>query len=91
MSQKFFPPLEAGTSYRVADFESFELGRAVLLKPLTGEDTGILHLHLKNRTTLDLPVSDEQLQHLMRVLVHAFPQMAIDEIKSQPWGKPHLS
>ena len=87
MSQRFLPPLEADTSYRVADFEFFEYGHRSLRKVVTGEDTSILHLHLKNRTTLDLPVSDEALHFLMRSLIHSFPTVALDEIKRQPWSK----
>ena len=73
MSRRFLPPLEADTHYRVADFEYFEYGHRTLRKAVIGEDKSILHLHLRNRTTLDLPVSDEALQHLMRVLMDAFP------------------
>lgn len=90
MSQKFLPPLQADTSYRVADFEYFEYGHASFRRAALGEDTSILHLHLKNRTTLDLPVTDEALKHLMRNLMHAFPTAAIDELKQVPWAKKHL-
>lgn len=90
MSQRFLPPLEADTSYRVADFEWFEYSGRSLMRPLAGEDTNILRLHLKNRTTLDLPATDEALHHLLRNLIHAFPVVALDEIKSQPWSRGHL-
>ena len=85
MSRRFLPPLEAETSYRVADFQSFEYGHATLRGPVTGEYTSILHLHLKNRTTLDLPVSDEALHHLLRTLISAFPVEALLHIQQQPW------
>lgn len=83
MSKRFLPPLEADTRYRVADFQSFEFGHRRLLQPLTGEDTSILHLHLKNRTTLDLPVSDEALKFLMVTLMDVFPVEAIARLKSR--------
>lgn len=89
MSQRFLPPLEADTNYRVADFEYFEYGHRLLRQAVTGEDTSILHLHLKNRTTLDLPVSDDGLQHLMRVLISAFPAQALEFLKSQPFAQKH--
>ncbi|KSV84534.1 hypothetical protein N183_11960 [Sinorhizobium sp. Sb3] len=83
MSQRFLPPLEADTRYRVAEFQSFSFGHRTLLKAVTGEDTSILHLHLSNRTTLDLPVSDEALQYLMVTLMDVFPQQAIDRVKER--------
>ncbi len=85
MSQRFLPPLEADTSYRVADFEYFEYGHRSLRKLVTGEDTSILHLHLKNRTTLDLPVSDEALHLLLRTLIDAFPVETLRHVKTRPW------
>lgn len=90
MSRRFLPPLEADTNYRVADFEYFEYGHSDLRKKVAGEDTSILHLHLKNRTTLDLPVSDGALKHLMRTLVSAFPADALEFVRSQPWSRAHL-
>lgn len=86
MSHRFLPPLEAGIHYRVADFQSFEYGHRSLRKAVTGEDTSILHLHLSNMTTLDLPVSDEAFHHLLRVLMEAFPSEALAHAR-QRWPR----
>ena len=86
MPSKFLPPLEADMSYRVADFQSFEYGHRSLRLVATGEDTSILHLHLKNRTTLDLPVSDEAMRHLLALLMEAYPAEAIVHLKRR-WPK----
>lgn len=90
MSDRNLPPLQADTSYRVADFQYFEYSHASIRQPLTGEDTSILRLHLKNRTILDLPLSDEQLRHMQRTLIAAFPADALAYIKTMPWAKEHL-
>lgn len=83
MSQRFLPPLEADTRYRVAEFQNFSFGHRTLRKAVIGEDTSILHLHRSNRTTLDLPVSDEALQYLMVTLMDVFPQQAIARVKER--------
>jgi len=72
MSRRNLPPLQAQTPYVAADFERFEYFGSVL----TGESTATLRLHLKNATTLDIPASDEQLQHLLVLLCEAFPVKA---------------
>jgi len=90
MSQRFLPPLEADTNYRVADFEYFEIGHGTFLRVVGGGETSILRLHLKDRTTLDLPVSNDLLQHLLAVLIHAFPDAAQAEIKRMPLSKRQL-
>jgi len=78
------PPLEADVHYRVADFQYFEFGHRALRQAAAGEDTSILHLHLKNRTRLDLPVSDEAFEHLLVTLMEAFPNAAKKHAK-QKW------
>lgn len=90
VSDRNLPPLQADTSYRVADFQYFEYSHASIRQPLTGEDTSILRLHLKNRTILDLSLSDEQLKHMQRTLIAAFPADALAYIKTMPWAKEHL-
>ena len=62
MRPKNLPPLEVGQAYRAQDFESFEYVGAAL----TGSKA-ILRLHLKNKTTIDLPTSDDQLLFLMNI------------------------
>ncbi|MGE7367914.1 hypothetical protein ACQKKX_02435 [Neorhizobium sp. NPDC001467] len=86
MSQRILPALEVGTSYRVVDFERFEYQHRSLGQA-HGEEANILRLHLKNQTILDLPVSDEAFEHLLRTMIHMFPAVALDEIKRQPWSK----
>ena len=80
MSQKNLPPLEVGQAYRAQKFERFEyVGSA-----LTGSKA-ILRLHLANRTTIDLPTTDEELKRLMVVLIEAFGSDAISHLKSRKW------
>ncbi len=74
------PPLEVGTAYTAADFESFEYSGSAL----TGSKA-ILRLHLKNATTIDLPSTDEELQRLLGLLVEAFPSRAIEILKIRGW------
>ena len=66
--RKPLPILLAGTAYVAAEFEAFDYSGAVLAgsKP-------ILHLNLKNGTTIDLPTTDEELKRLRNVLNAAFP------------------
>lgn len=76
--RKPLPPLLAGTAYVSADFEAFDYSGAAL----TGSKP-ILHLNLKNGTTIDLPTTDAELKHLLVVLCSAFPRYAIDHLKQQ--------
>jgi hypothetical protein len=76
------PPLQVGTAYAAVDFEYFEYSGSTL----TGSKA-ILRLHLKNETTIDLPVSDAELQRLLSLLIDAFPQKALEIVRSRAWGK----
>jgi hypothetical protein len=78
--RKNLPPLDTGTAYTAADFERFEYSGSAL----TGSKA-ILRLHLKNGTTIDLPTSDEELEHLLVNLCEAFPQKAIGHLKMRKW------
>lgn len=81
MQQRNLPPLAADTAYRASDFERFEYFGA----KLTGS-SAILRLHLKNRTTIDLPASDDELIRLLAVLAMAFPKDAAALLMSgRPW------
>jgi hypothetical protein len=82
MSLKNLPPLATDTAYRAADFEYFEYSGAAL----TGS-TAILRLHMKNSTTIDLPVSEESLKHLAAVLAAAFPEHVLQYFFSNGWAK----
>lgn len=80
MKGKNLPPLEVGQAYRAKDFERFEyVGSA-----LTGQ-TAILRLHLSNKTTIDLPASDDELRRLLFVLCDAFGSDAISHLRSRGW------
>jgi hypothetical protein len=81
LPQKLLPPLEVGTPYLVADYESVEFWAP----RLTGQSTAILRVHLKNGTTLDLPTSETDLQHLMAMLIEAYGTKAIEHLKSRRW------
>ena len=78
--RKDLPSLDTGTAYTATDFEAFEYSGAVL----TGSNA-ILRLHLKNGTTIDLPASDEELQHLLMMLCDAFASKAIEFLKIRKW------
>lgn len=65
------PLLEVGRAYLATDFESFEYSD----KRLNGKQS-ILRLHLKNGTSIDLPVTDDQLKHLLAALIGAFGDYA---------------
>jgi len=78
--RKNLPLLDTGTAYLAADFERFEYSGSAL----TGSKA-ILRLHLKNGTTIDLPSSDEELQHLLMMLCDAFGPKAIAFLKSRNW------
>jgi hypothetical protein len=74
------PPLATHTNYKATDFESFEYFGAAL----TGSKA-ILRLHLKNETTIDLPSSDDDLKHLLVILIEAFGPHAIEHLKMRKW------
>ena len=80
MPPKNLPPLEVGTAYVAADFESFEYFGA----KLTGSKA-ILRLHLSNGTTIDLPTTDDELRHLLSVLCEAFGPHVIEHLKALRW------
>lgn len=90
MTRKNLPPLEVGTAYQVADFEGFEYSGPSLAKLIPGVPAGtaILHLHLKNKTTLEIPAAPSDLQFLMRNLMAAYPKEAIAFAKDQKWISP---
>lgn len=60
---KNLPPLEVGQAYRAQDFEYFEYDHL-----FQGAGKAILRLHLANKTTIDIPATDEQLKYLRNVL-----------------------
>jgi hypothetical protein len=76
--RKPLPALLTGTAYVASDFQEFDYSGAAL----TGSKP-ILHLNLKNGTTIDLPTTDEELKHLLVVLCGAFPTYAIHHLKQQ--------
>jgi hypothetical protein len=78
--RKPLPPLATATNYEAVDFERFEYFGA----GLTGSKA-ILRLHLKNGTTIDLPASDDALQHLRYMLCEAFPKETADHAKGRGW------
>ena len=79
--KKPLPPLEVGIAYRAQELVSFQY----LGARLTTDNTPILRLDLKNETTLDLPTTDDESKRLMRALIAAFPQDALEFVKAQPW------
>jgi len=80
MQSKNLPPLAVGQAYTAQDFERFEyFGSA-----LTGQ-TAILRLHLKNRTTIDIPTTDDELRRLMYVLCDSFPPAAVELFRKRGW------
>lgn len=84
MSLRNLPPLAAGTAYRVADFERFDL-----FPPMAGtgpfSEAAILRLHLKNGTRLDVPASDTQLQQLAVLFAEAYGPTVIEHLKERGW------
>jgi methyl coenzyme M reductase beta subunit len=88
MAKKTLPPLEVGTVYRVNDFEYFEFTAETLQKAVTGEETAILRIYLKNQTILEVPTSTEKLHFLLRNLMSAYPQVAIDFATERNWVTP---
>ena len=82
MSAKNLPPLEVGAAYQAVEFDHFEyVGSA-----LTGSKA-ILRLHLKNKTTIDLPTNDNELHRLLRVMIDAFGPIAIAHLEERNWIK----
>jgi hypothetical protein len=80
MRSRNLPPLEVGHAYTAQDFEYFEYFGAALT-----EQTAILRLHLKNKTTIDIPASDDELRHLMQMLCDAFPAQAVELFRNRGW------
>jgi len=79
--KRALPPLEVGTAYRAREMASFQYIGA----GQTTDNTPILRLDLKNETTLDLPTTDDELKRLMKVLIAAFSEDALEFVRSQPW------
>ncbi len=79
-AKKKLPPLEVGQVYEAAGFESFEYSGS----KLTGSKP-ILRLHLKNRTIIDLPTTDDELSRLMYMLCDAFPPAAVELFRERGW------
>jgi hypothetical protein len=79
-STRNLPPLEVGTAYVATDFESFDYWSSTLT-----ESKAILRLHLSNRTTIDLPSTDDELRRLLALLCDAFPPDAIAHMKGRGW------
>ena len=77
MTQRNLPPLEVGTAYRVPDFESFDYDHI-----FQGANKAILRIRLKNRTTLEIPATDDQLKILAAVLAEAFGPHVIAHLKA---------
>ena len=82
MAKKNLPPLEVGKAYIAAEFDHFEY---VGSKLMPSEQPTILRLHLRNGTTIDLPVRDSELRRLALVMAAAFPQEIIDDFSSKGW------
>ena len=85
MRPRNLPPLEVSTVYRVQDFEEFDFSGRDLHLAVTGEDTAILRVRLANRTILEIPAKEEDLHHLLRVLMEAFPSVAQEHAKARGW------
>ena len=75
------PPLEAGVAYRATEFDRFDYFGGV-----TPGRASILRLCLRNGTTIDLPTTEEKLRHLLFLLVVAFPQDAVENVKKMGWN-----
>ena len=78
MRTKKFLTLEVGRIHELSEFESFEYSGSAL----TGSKA-ILRLHLKNKTIVDLPASDDELRRLMFLLMEAFPKDAAKHVKER--------
>jgi hypothetical protein len=85
MTRQNLPPLEVGTIYRLQDFRGFEFSARALHQDVTGEDTAILRVHLANQTILEIPASEDDLHHLLRVLMEACPEAAQEHAKVRGW------
>lgn len=86
MSQPFLPLLEVGKTYRARDFQALSFSSQKSHRGLTGEDAAILRLTLKNSTIIEIPISDEDLEHHLRLLIEAYPSEAIRYMR-QKWPK----
>lgn len=82
MTKKNLPLLEVGQAYVAAEFDHFEY---VGSKLMPSGQLAILRLHLRNGTTIDLPVRDAELLRLAHVMAGAFPQEIIDDFRSKGW------
>ena len=80
MSTHNLPPLEAGQTYMVADFNRYEYRHRIL----TGSKC-MLTLHLKNGTILDVPSDENHLKTLLHMLCDAFPSDAVEHVRSRGW------
>jgi hypothetical protein len=78
--RKPLPPLAVETNYIASDFEHFEYFGSALT-----ESKAILRLHLSNKTTIDLPTTDDELRHLLVMLLDAFGTDGIAHLKSRGW------
>jgi hypothetical protein len=85
MSPRNLPPLEVNTVYRAQDFQEFDFSARVLHQQVTGEDTAILRVHLANKTMLEIPAKEEDLHHLLRVLMEAYPSVAKQHVQASGW------
>lgn len=85
MKPRNLPPLELNTVYRAPDFEEFDFSARALHHAVTGEDTAILRARLANKTILEIPAKEEDLYHLLRVLMEAYPSVAKEHAKVRGW------
>lgn len=84
MAQKHLPPLETGKAYIAAEFDHFEYVGSRLTSP---GQPALFRLHLKNGTTIDLPVRESELLRLAHVMANAFPTEIIDDFRQKNWVK----
>lgn len=70
------PPLEAGVAYRAEEFRKFDYYGASLPGKVP-----ILRLNLTNGTTIDLPSNEQAFRDLLYLLVCAFPDDAVEQLK----------
>ena len=85
MPKRTLPPLEVNAVYRVAEFDHFEFTAESLQKAVTGEETAILRLILKNQTVLEVPTSTVSLHFLLRNLMDAYPTVAVEHALTRRW------
>lgn len=81
------PPLQVGRRYRLQDFQGFGASFPALQKMIGAEDEAILLLHLSNGTTLELPCSEADIDHLRNVLIESSPTKTLEFVKERPWFK----